>query len=571
MKNKKILNMGVIIATIAPLAMVVSCGSGKTKEQGNLKEVKTLIDKAITTKGAISIVDNNKPTLDTVLIKLGFSGKDDTKFKGLKIKVDNLSSIEQNKMLSIEFNISDSKGKSIDSSPINITWSITPKLLLSENKKKVEASLAVHKNLTFTGGTSITSNHLKILLGLDKKIDNSIKLSCVKIITKGKSISHTEIQLSIGSSHVQTTKTINVIWNKKVFIDSMFGFSQKIDNTHYLIGTRNGVYQIAIDKEGKIFSSILYAKGIDKNKIPSCKGGFSQKIDDTHYLIGTENKGVYQVELNKDTKLIKKTIAVSMWEGTKSIPDVMSGFSQKIDDTHYLIGTGYKGVYQVELDKDTKSIKKTTQVKMTGPNSIPSVNDGFSQKIDDTHFLIGTKNKGVYQVELDEDTKSIKTTTAIPMLGPNSIPLVRGGFSQKIDDTHYLISTYEKGVYQVELNKDTKLIKKTTQVKMTGPNSIPDVMGGFFQKIDDTHYLIGTGDNGIYQVELDKDTKSIKKTTQVKMTGPNSIPDVYGGFAQKIDDTHYLIGTIRNGVYQIVVGKYGMITKIEQYYVKPKL
>ena len=75
----------------------------------------------------------------------------------------------------------------------------------------------------------------------------------------------------------------------------------------------------------------------------------------------------------------------------------------------------------------------------------------FSQKIDDTHFLIGTRNKGVYQVELDEDTKSIKTTTAIPMLGPNSIPLVRGGFSQKIDDTHYLISNIWKKVF-IKLN-----------------------------------------------------------------------------------------------------------------------
>ena len=37
-------------------------------------------------------------------------------------------------------------------------------------------------------------------------------------------------------------------------------FLKKIDDTHYLIGTRNGVYQIAIDKEGKIFSSIFICK-----------------------------------------------------------------------------------------------------------------------------------------------------------------------------------------------------------------------------------------------------------------------------------------------------------------------
>ena len=479
MKNKKILNMGVIIATIAPLAMVVSCGSSKKNTKENI---------------------------------------------------------------------------------------------LNENLKIVEDSLKVHTNLTFTGGTSITSNHLKILLGLDKKIDNSIKLSCVKTITKGKSISHTKIQLSIGLSHVQTTKTINVIWNKKVFIVSNFGFSQKIDNTHYLIGNVNGIYQVAMDKEGEIFSSILYTKRIDKKKIPSCKKGFSQKIDDTHYLIGTEAHGVYQVELNKDTKLIKKTTAIST-TGLNSIPDVDGGFAQKIDDTHYLIGTTGRGVYQVELDKDTKLIKKTTAVSMSGgTKSIPSCNGGFAQKINDTHYLIGTTGRGVYQVELDKDTKLIKKTTAVSMSGETkSIPNVDGGFSTKIDENHYLIGTIVKGIYQVELDKDTKSIKKTTQVKMTGPNSIPDVYGGFAQKINDTHYLIGTEAHGIYQVELDKNTKLIKKTTPVKMTGPHSIPNVVSGFSQKIDDTHYLIGTIRNGVYQIVVGKYGMITKIEQYCVKPKL
>ena len=469
MKNKKILNMGVVIATIAPLAMMVSCGS---------------------------------------------SAKDTKK-------------------------------------------------ILNENLKIVEDSLKVHTNLTFTGGTSITSNHLKILLRLDKKIDNSIKLSCIETITKGKPISHTEIQLSIGSSHVQTTKKIKVIWNKKVFINSVFGFSQKIDDTHYLIGTRNGVYQIAIDKEGKIFSSFLYTKEVNNKKILSFANSFSQKIDDTHYLIGTGSKGVYQVELNKDTKLIKKTTPIKM-TGSNSIPDVGNGFSTKIDENHYLIGTSIKGVYQVELDKDTKLIKKTTQVKMTGPNSIPDVYGGFAQKIDDTHYLIGTTKKGIYQVTVGKDTKLIKKTTAVKMTGSNSIPDVGNGFAQKIDDTHYLIGTYEEGVYQVELDKDTKLIKKTVAIEILGPNSIPDVDGGFAQKIDDTHYLIGTTGRGVYQVVVNSDGM-ITKTIQ------NSIPNVYTGFSQKINDTHYLIGTKKKGIYQIVVGKDGMITKTEQYCAKSKL
>ena len=475
MKNKKILNMGVVIATISPLAMMVSCGS-------NAKE--------------------------------------------------------------------------------NI---------LNENLKIVEDSLKVHTNLTFTGGTLITSEHLKILLGLDKKIDNSIKLSCVAgdrfPITKRKFSFHTKIQLSIGSNHVQTTKTINIIWNKKVFIDSWYGFSQKIDDTHYLIGNKNGVYQVAIDKEGKIFSFVLYTKG---DKILSCDDGFSQKIDDTHYLIGT-TKNIYQVELDKNTKLIKKTTAVPML-GPNSIPSVKDGFSQKIDDTHYLIGTYDQGVYQIELDKNTKLIKKTIAVPMLGPNLIPNVAGGFSTKIDDTHYLIGTANKGVYQVAVDKNTKLIKKTIAVSMSeGTKSIPDVMGGFSQKIDDTHYLIGTYDQSVYQIELDKNTKLIKKTTPVKMTGPNLIPSVNDGFSQKINDTHYLIGTMDKGVYQIELDKNTKLIKKTTPVKMTGPNSIPLVRGGFSQKINDTHYLIGTRRNGVYQVAVDKDGMITKVEQYYSKFKL
>ena len=476
MKNKKILSVGIVIATIAPLAMMVSCGSNK---------------------------------------------------KNTKEKI------------------------------------------LNENLKIVEDSLKIHKNLTFTGGISITSNHLKILLGLDKKIDNSIKLSCVETITKGKSISHTKIQLSIDSSHVQTTKIINVIWNKKVFIDSQFGFSQKIDDTHYLIGNIDGIYQVAMDKEGKIFSSILYTKEVDSNNIPSCKGGFSQKIDDTHYLIGTRDKGVYQVELDKNTKLIKKAIPVKM-TGPNSIPSIFFGFVQKIDDIHYLIGTKEHGVYQIELDKNTKLIKTTTVVPISGPNLIPNVLGGFSQKINDTHYLIGTDIWGIYQVELNKDTKLIKKTTAVSTIGLNSIPSVVYGFSQKINDTHYLIGTNDHGVYQVELNKDTKLIKKTTAIKMTGPNSIPSIFSGFSQKINDTHYLIGTSEKGVYQVIVDSEGM-ITKTTAVSTAGPNSIPDVSDGFSQKINDTHYLIGTYAKGVYQVELDKDGMIIKTEQYYAKPKL
>ena len=136
------------------------------------------------------------------------------------------------------------------------------------------------------------------------------------------------------------------------------------------------------------------------------------------------------------------------------------------------------------------------------------------------------------------------------------------GFSQRIDDTHYLIGTYRKSIYQIELDENTKLIKKTTKVKMTGPNSIPDIMGGFAQKINDTHYLIGTFEKGIYQVAVDNDGMIIK-STPVKMTGLNSIPSIFSGFSQKIDDTHYLIGTENKGIYQVAVDSDGMVIKAE--------
>ena len=81
---------------------------------------------------------------------------------------------------------------------------------------------------------------------------------------------------------------------------------------------------------------------------------------------------------------------------------------------------------------------------------------------------MGTYAKGVYQVELNKDTKLIKKTTAVSMLGKNSIPMVYYGFSQKIDDTHYLIGTYGKGVYQIVVNSDGMITKNNSSFNVRG-------------------------------------------------------------------------------------------------------
>ena len=259
----------------------------------------------------------------------------------------------------------------------------------------MEDSLKIYKNLIFTGGDSITPEHLSILLGLNKKIDNSIKLSCVKNITKGGAALDTKIQLTCGSKQIQTTFKINVIWNKKIFFDTFDGFSQKIDDNHFWIGTYSeGLYQVKVDNEGKIFSVIPHPKGKSLNQIPSVRNGFCQKIDDTHYLIGTFKDGLYEVELDKVTKLINKTVHIKKGTKSKQIPDVHSGFCQKIDDTHYLIGTYSNGLYQVIINKKTKLIETVISVSMEEAKiQIPNTSRGFCQKIDNTHYLIGTVSR----------------------------------------------------------------------------------------------------------------------------------------------------------------------------------
>ena len=51
------------------------------------------------------------------------------------------------------------------------------------------------------------------------------------------------------------------------------------------------------------------------------------------------------------------------------------------------------------------------------------------------------------------------------------------------------------------------------------PIAIPTVSGGFSQKIDATHYLMGTTDNGVYRVTVDSDGMVVKAAPSAKLVG----------------------------------------------------
>ena len=344
-----------------------------------------------------------------------------------------------------------------------------------------------------------------------------------------------------------TLKLISAIPVEVVDIPDVHdSFSQQIDATHYLIGTYDkGVYQVTVDANGMVTKYVQ----VPLSAIPDVRGGWSQKISATHYLIGTRKKGVYQVTVDS-SGMVSQALQVSM-NGNHSIPTVQDGWSQKINPTHYLIGTNYLGVYQVTVNTSgivTKSIRISRASVAT--IHIPDVGSGCSQQIDNTHYLIGTLYEGVYQVTVDPTTGMATKTVPVPL---STIPSVGVGFIQQINTTHYLVGTHANGVYQVTVDADGMVTKSTQVSHDGGDNSLPDVQNGFSQQIDPKHYLIGTQKQGVYQVIVDPTTGMVTTTTRIPIEGSNSIPSVSDGFIQRIDDTHYLIGTESAGVYQVYV------------------
>ncbi|MCK5788195.1 MAG: hypothetical protein KAH32_04325 [Chlamydiia bacterium] len=159
-------------------------------------------------------------------------------------------------------------------------------------------------------------------------------------------------------------------------------------------------------------------------------------------------------------------------------------------------------------------------------STIPNVSYGFSQRLDATHYLIGTESKGVYQVAVDANGM---VKTAVPVL-LSTIPDTSYGFAQQIDATHYLIGTKDNGIYQVTANLNGNgLVNSAVQSAPSVTTGIPsDLQDGFSQQIDPTHYLIGTHRNGVYEVIVDSNGM-IQSSHHVFMSGTVSIPNVGSG------------------------------------------
>ena len=312
------------------------------------------------------------------------------------------------------------------------------------------------------------------------------------------------------------------------------GFSLKINPTHYLVGTESaGVYQVALDSSGIVTTSIQVPTSGTSRSIPDVGHGWAQEIGDSnHYLIGTKTDGVYQVTVDNNG-MVTKSGKVS----NTLIPSVKNGFIQKLDDLHYLVGTESDGMYEVVVAANgiVQSATKYAQ--------LPLVAGGWSQRLDSRHYWIGTATAGMYLITMNVAGTTIRTST---LIANTIVPDVGYGFSQKIaDSNHYLIGTTTNGVYEVTVDIDSIIISHH-QVPTT---DIPNVANSFITKLDDSHYLIATSVGGIYGITVDNDGKV---SSSVKIP-KNVLPSVTGGWAQQIDATHYLIGTETKGVYQVKV------------------
>ena len=353
-----------------------------------------------------------------------------------------------------------------------------------------------------------------------------------------------EASLHIMSSQDPNAKATNESTN---FAE----FSQQIDATHYLIGTiSNGLQQVLTDEQGNVLEQTAVVTPGRDSLPTNLSTGWSQKIDATHFLIGAGSYGVFQVTVDSNGIVISTQPVLIV--GAISIPDSSNGWAQRIDATHFLIGTARRGVYQVTVGKDGL-VTKTKQLEMTGLGlAMPDVGYGWSEQIDATHFLIGTTRNGVYVVTVDLTTGMVTETKQVPTSGVNSIPDVGHGFIQKIDAEHYLIGTTAKGMYEVTLGALQKVIS-SKQVPTSGVNSIPDTAFGFGQQIDATHYLIGTARNGVYKVILDSKSHKIISSIPIPTAGEDPIPDVGHGFIQKIDSSTYWISTYTEGIWKLTI------------------
>ena len=344
-----------------------------------------------------------------------------------------------------------------------------------------------------------------------------------------------------AKSQVVSVKQVPTSGSNSIPAELKDSISQKIDNTHYLIGALDsagsGIYSVSINADGNVKTSnrSIYKAG-------STDYGWSQKLNDGHYLINSPTKGTNNIHVTPEG-VIDDVSNVGEISGNEN------GFIQKMDNTHYFyVGYAANGTIYTMTINAQNVISTPVAIPLT---QIPIATRGFSQKIDNTHYLIGTQTQGVYQVTMNTNG-TLKSSKQVPMKGANSIPNVQNGWSRKMDNTHYLIGTAAQGVYQITVGADGS-VKSSKQMPFgVGNNKIPNVANGFAQQIKDNLFLIGTHDKGLYNVTLNGDG-SFKSSTPVKMTGDNSVPTVINGWSQQIDATHYLIGTKLQGVYQVKV------------------
>ena len=94
-------------------------------------------------------------------------------------------------------------------------------------------------------------------------------------------------------------------------------------------------------------------------------------------------------------------------------------------------------------------------------------------------------------------------------------------------------------------------ILKTTATHVSIP--LLDIVGnGVSHRIDDTHYLVGTV-NRLMGVTMGTGNNAGKIIKAIQLGGKNQIKDMSNGFIQEVRDGHYLIGTTLGELYQMTI------------------
>ena len=201
--------------------------------------------------------------------------------------------------------------------------------------------------------------------------------------------------------------------------------------------------------------------------------------------------------------------------------------------------------YNAVISKDGFTSKRFTDIMITNfkrvaPGSITNIKEvgktfsgftgsKFTLQINQTHYLLGGSNHNpLYQVTTNLDGDVI---SSVPYTGVDA----SFGRALQMDDTHIILSKPSEGMYVLTIDPETGLI--------SGKNKYPGRHYVRLSKIDNRHAV-----NGRDLITLTPDGSAIQ-SIQSQVYGKLGTAQ----FAQMVDSTHMLYGSISHGLFEVVI------------------